>query len=209
MRYVSTEEPAQGQGPQESDSVQHADAPEERQAEGEVRFCRCSRSRKIHFELIFCRASLLSGSTGWFCVDIWSHCKEFNLKFVFLQGSNAPAEEVPKAVWCPSEVGPEIPGIYLFMDFIESCSPIKINLVVCQKNNQHLLINSSLIIFVIFKAKMSNICLFQLLASGNLLFFFMIYNLIKNTFGLWGHCLWLREIITSIFIALWQFTDQK
>uniref|UniRef100_A0A3P9PAF7 Uncharacterized protein n=1 Tax=Poecilia reticulata TaxID=8081 RepID=A0A3P9PAF7_POERE len=57
---VSTEEPAQRQGPQESDPVQHADAPEERQAEGE--------------------------------------------------GSDASAEEVPEAVWSPTEVGPEVSG---------------------------------------------------------------------------------------------------
>lgn len=37
MMPVPTEEPAQRQGPQEPDAVQHADAPEERQAEGEVR----------------------------------------------------------------------------------------------------------------------------------------------------------------------------
>lgn len=37
VMFVSTEEPAQRQGPQEPDAVQHADAPEERQAKGEVR----------------------------------------------------------------------------------------------------------------------------------------------------------------------------
>lgn len=37
MMSVPTEEPAQRQGPQEPDTVQHADAPEECQAEGEVR----------------------------------------------------------------------------------------------------------------------------------------------------------------------------
>lgn len=38
--FVTTEESAQGQGPQEPDPVQHANAPEERQAKGEVRiFC--------------------------------------------------------------------------------------------------------------------------------------------------------------------------
>ena len=35
--FVSTEESAQGQGPEEPDPVQHADAAEKRQAEGEVR----------------------------------------------------------------------------------------------------------------------------------------------------------------------------
>lgn len=40
MTFVWTEEPAQGQGPQEPDPVQHADAAEERQAEGEVRLFR-------------------------------------------------------------------------------------------------------------------------------------------------------------------------
>ena len=35
-RFVSTEEPAEGQGPSEHDAVQHADAAQERQAEGEV-----------------------------------------------------------------------------------------------------------------------------------------------------------------------------
>lgn len=37
MMPVLTEKPAQRQRPQEPDAVQHADAPEERQAEGEVR----------------------------------------------------------------------------------------------------------------------------------------------------------------------------
>ncbi len=49
MMCVSTEEPAQGQRPQESDSVQHADAPEERQAKREVRFRRSSAFKKCHF----------------------------------------------------------------------------------------------------------------------------------------------------------------
>lgn len=46
MMFVSTEESAQGQGPQEPDPVQHADAPEERQAKGEVRFCLSAAFRK-------------------------------------------------------------------------------------------------------------------------------------------------------------------
>ena len=35
-----------------------------------------------------------------------------------LQGSYAPAEEVPEAVWCPSEVGPEIPGFDRLLKFV-------------------------------------------------------------------------------------------
>lgn len=46
MMFVSTEESAQGQGPQESDPVQHANAPEERQAKGEVRVFQRSANRK-------------------------------------------------------------------------------------------------------------------------------------------------------------------
>lgn len=38
LALVPTEEPAEGQGPPEPDSVQHADAAKERQAEGEVRY---------------------------------------------------------------------------------------------------------------------------------------------------------------------------
>lgn len=38
--------------------------------------------------------------------------------FVLLQGSYAPAEEVPEAVWCPSEVGPEIPGFHRLFQFV-------------------------------------------------------------------------------------------
>lgn len=40
---------------------------------------------------------------------------QFNLVFVSFQGSYETAEEIPKAVWCPSEVGPEIPGLDLFI----------------------------------------------------------------------------------------------
>lgn len=90
MTIVSTEEPAQGQGPQEHDAVQHADAPEERQAKGEVRpTALTSRSVRSHLLPLL----------------------QFNLEFVSFQGSDAAAEEVPKAVWRPSEVGPEIAGI--------------------------------------------------------------------------------------------------
>lgn len=122
MMFVSTEESAQGQGPQEPDPVQHADAPEERQAKGEVRFCLSAAFRKypvladslssissfgLHMREEGSQRDIRSAR-----VDSWSCCKDFSLTshISSFQGSYASAEEVPKAVWCPSEVGPEIPG---------------------------------------------------------------------------------------------------
>lgn len=40
---------------------------------------------------------------------------QVNIVFVSFQRSYETAEEIPKAVWCPSEVGPEIPGLNSFI----------------------------------------------------------------------------------------------
>lgn len=128
MVFVWTEKPAQGQGPQEPDSVQHADAPEERQAKGEVRFWRSSAVKKNPVLADFLQSASSSGlhtreersqfeiTSPHLCWQLLMLLErlQFDPKFVSFQGSNAPAEEVPKAVWCPSEVGPEVSGI----DFI-------------------------------------------------------------------------------------------
>lgn len=52
MGFVSTEEPTERQGPQEPDSVQLADASEERQAEGEVRFSLWIYNKESQLETI-------------------------------------------------------------------------------------------------------------------------------------------------------------
>lgn len=75
MTFVWTEEPAQGQGPQEPDPVQHADAAEERQAEGEVRLCR-------NFQMTSCdsaQAKNNNPNTRLCHVNGWSCCKGFRL----------------------------------------------------------------------------------------------------------------------------------
>lgn len=74
MTFVWTEEPAQGQGPQEPDPVQHADAAEERQAEGEVRLCR-------NFQMTSCDSAQAkkNPNTRSCHVNGWSCCKGFSL----------------------------------------------------------------------------------------------------------------------------------
>lgn len=113
MVFVSTEESAQGQGPQEPDSVQHANAPQERQAKGEVRHCQ-EMSYFIRFyvkRFILCAPQKHKITSAH---SVMLSRLQFDLKFLSFQGSYATAEEVPKAVRCPSKVGPEIPGIAQF-----------------------------------------------------------------------------------------------